>query len=256
MTSHIDELDRRRGGEDSEIGTSHSFSAPTPYNTYFSPSVNDPVDDYDHLSTPAKSSGSVSFEAYPGGGGDRDGDVSFGPSISSPSRDHDHDHDRSTTYSASHASAHLISPTRSFDPTMSVLPPSNLSIPDPPSRLSSAGIKSSLMPLSDVGSSSFSESSSKPRWTWKGRKKAKLEMTQDDRDAQRLKQLGYDAVLGREYNFWSSLAITTLNIGALQASHAVSLPVLTLADYQGDCISSEEYVRVRRATNDCMSAAS
>jgi hypothetical protein len=33
--------------------------------------------------------------------------------------------------------------------------------------------------------------------------------------------LGYDAVLGREYNFWSSLAITTLNIGALQVSTAV-----------------------------------
>lgn len=215
MTSDIEELDRRRGGEDSEIGTSHSFSAPTPYNTYFSPSINDPVND--QMSTPVKSSGSVSFEAYPGGGGD--GDVSFGPSISSPSRDHDHGR---SIYSASHASAHLISPTRSFDPTISVLPPSNLSIPAPPSRLSSAGTKSSLIPLSDFteGSSSFSDASSKPRWTWKGRKKARVEMTQDDRDAQRLKQLGYDAVLGREYNFWSSLAITTLNIGALQVSAA------------------------------------
>jgi hypothetical protein len=79
------------------------------------------------------------------------------------------------------------------------------------------------MPLSDIsaeGSSSFSDASSKPRWTWNGRKKAKVEMTQDDRDAQRLRQLGYDAVLGREYNFWSSLAITTLNIGALQVSLA------------------------------------
>jgi hypothetical protein len=161
MTAHVEELDRRRGGEDSEIGTSHSFSAPTPYNTYFSPSVNDPADDYDHLGTPIKSSGSVSFEAYPGGGGG-DGDVSFGPSISSPSRDNDR-----SIYSASHASAHLISPTRSFDPTISVLPPSNLSIPAPPSRLSSAGTKSSLMPLSDIsaeGSSSFSDASSKPKW--------------------------------------------------------------------------------------------
>jgi hypothetical protein len=215
MASHIEELDRRRGVEDSEIGTSHSFSAPTPYNTYFS--INEPGDDDHHLSTPAKSSGSVSFEAYPEGGGD--GDVSFGPSISSPSRDHDHDHGRSV-YTASHASAHLISPTRSFDPTISVLPPSNLSIPAPPSRLSSTGTKLSLIPLSDLGTEGSSSSSDASKWTWKGRKKAKVEMTQDDRDAQRLKQLGYDAVLGREYNFWSSLAITTLNIGALQVSTA------------------------------------
>jgi hypothetical protein len=212
MTNDIDELDRRRGGEESEIGTSHSFSAPTPYNTYFSPSVHDP-------SSPeqiTKSSGSVTFEAYPHQG---DGDVSFGPSISSPSRDHDHDNRRSV-YSASHASSHLISPARPFDPTISVLPPSNLSTPAAPSRLASADTKSSLIPLSEVGSSSYTSSSTKPGWTWRGRKKAKIEMTQDDRDAQRLKQLGYDAVLGREYNFWSSLAITTLNIGALQVSSA------------------------------------
>jgi len=223
MASHIEELDRRRGVEDSEIGTSQSFSAPTPYNTYFS--VHEPGNNNEYLSTPAKSTGSVSFEAYPGGGGD--GDVSFGPSISSPSRDHDHGR---SVYSASHASAHLISPTRSFDPTISVLPPSNLSIPAPPSRLSSGGTKSSLAPLSDLGvegSSSFSDASSKPKWTWKGRKKARVEMTQDDRDAQRLRQLGYDAVLGREYNFWSSLAITTLNIGALQVS-----PADTTASFQ------------------------
>lgn len=248
MASHIEELDRRRGGEDSEIGTSQSFSAPTPYNTYFS--VNEPGNDNEYLSTPGKSTGSVSFEAYPGGGGD--GDVSFGPSMSSPSRDHDH---ARSVYTSSHASAHLISPTRSFDPTVSVLPPSNLSIPAPPSRLSSAGTKSSLTPLSDLGgegSSSFSDASSKPKWTWKGRKKARVEMTQDDRDAQRLRQLGYDAVLGREYNFWSSLAITTLNIGALQVSTAVAIaPKRKLI--LGYCVSSQEYIRVWRTSNDCMS---
>ena len=222
MTSHIEELDRRRGGEESEIGPSHSFSAPTPYNTYFSPSVHETTN-HDPSET-IKSSGSVTFEAYPHQG---DGDVSFGPSISSPSRDHGHEYEqenRRSVYSASHASSHLISPSRPFDPTISVLPPSNLSTPAAPSRLSSADTKSSLMPLSEVGSSSYT-SSAKPGWTWRGRKKAKMEMTQDDRDAQRLKQLGYDAVLGREYNFWSSLAITTLNIGALQVRSAVlSLP--------------------------------
>jgi hypothetical protein len=221
MSTHIDELNRRRGGEESQIGTSHSFSAPTPYNTYFSPSI--PGNETETVeygpSTPVKSSGSVSFEAYPNVGGG-DGDVSFGPSISSPSQD------RSVTYSASNASAHLISPSRSrpFDPTVSVLPQSNLSIPAPPSRLSSADTKSSLIPHSDSGAegslSNSSSSGSKSRWAWRGRKKARTDFTQDDRDAQRLKQLGYDAVLGREYNFWSSLAITTLNIGALQVSHA------------------------------------
>jgi hypothetical protein len=55
----------------------------------------------------------------------------------------------------------------------------------------------------------------------------KMDMTQDDRDAQRLQQLGYDAVLGREYNFWSSLAITTLNIGALQVCRHTSLLAIT-----------------------------
>jgi hypothetical protein len=215
MPPQIDALSRRREErDDSQLGSSQSFSAPTPYNTYLSPSVHD---QYETLppSTPTRTntgtttSGSVTFEAY-----QHPGDVSFGPSISSPS------HDRTSIYSESHASANLISPTRSFDPTISVLPQSNLPTPAPPSRLSSAGTKSSLFPPSDPGlaasSASSSSSGSKPKWTWRGRRKAKEELTQDDRDAQRLKQLGYDAVLGREYNFWSSLAITTLNIGALQ----------------------------------------
>nr|XP_018264501.1 amino acid/metabolite permease [Kwoniella dejecticola CBS 10117]OBR86659.1 amino acid/metabolite permease [Kwoniella dejecticola CBS 10117] len=46
---------------------------------------------------------------------------------------------------------------------------------------------------------------------------------QEDRDAARLRQLGYDAVLGRDYTFWSSLSISWLNIGALQGTiYAVS----------------------------------
>jgi hypothetical protein len=39
-----------------------------------------------------------------------------------------------------------------------------------------------------------------------------------DIDAQRLRQLGYDAVLGRDYTFWSSLSISTVCIGCLQVS--------------------------------------
>ncbi|WWC87680.1 uncharacterized protein L201_002571 [Kwoniella dendrophila CBS 6074] len=46
---------------------------------------------------------------------------------------------------------------------------------------------------------------------------------QEDRDEARLRQLGYDAVLGRDYTFWSSLSISWLNIGALQGTiYAVS----------------------------------
>jgi hypothetical protein len=40
--------------------------------------------------------------------------------------------------------------------------------------------------------------------------------SQEDIDAHRLRQLGYDPVLGRDYTFWSSLAISTCNIGSLQ----------------------------------------
>lgn len=39
-------------------------------------------------------------------------------------------------------------------------------------------------------------------------------------DDRRLKQLGYDAVLGRDYTFWSSLAISWMNIGSIQGSIA------------------------------------
>ncbi|WVO13217.1 hypothetical protein L204_100830 [Cryptococcus depauperatus] len=42
--------------------------------------------------------------------------------------------------------------------------------------------------------------------------------SQEDVDAQRLQSLGYDAVLGRQYTFWSSLAINWLNMGALQGT--------------------------------------
>jgi len=46
---------------------------------------------------------------------------------------------------------------------------------------------------------------------------------QEDIDAHRLRQLGYDPVLGRDYTFWSSLAIATCNIGCIQVSHTSSV---------------------------------
>lgn len=44
--------------------------------------------------------------------------------------------------------------------------------------------------------------------------------SQKNVDDKRLQQLGYDAVLGRDYTFWSSLAISWMNIGSIQGSIA------------------------------------
>jgi len=41
-------------------------------------------------------------------------------------------------------------------------------------------------------------------------------ITQVDRDTARLQQLGYDAVLGRDYTFWSSFGIAMMNLGFIQ----------------------------------------
>lgn len=198
------------------VGHEHgeqSFSAPTPYNTYLSPSALDPTEEL------GQTSSTTGYDAYPAveGNGPSGGRVSFGASISMPSQ-------TLTQQSSATSQQHLISHTGSgyrFDPTTSIIPQSDLPIPAPPSRLSSTDTKSSLIPGTEFSSESSSASSAKVhqkgKWPWGGRrKKQKEEMTQDDRDAARLQQLGYDAVLGREYNFWSSLAITTLNIGALQ----------------------------------------
>lgn len=207
MSSEVRER-RHLHPEQSQHG--QSFSAPTPYNTYLSPSTHD-AGEHDHETS------SSAYDLYPQaeGNGSSGGRVSFGASISVPSQTHS-----GTTSTNSHH--RLIPPSYTFDPTVSVVPQSDLPVPAPPSRLSSADTKSSLIPgtpgeLSSASSGSLSGGPT--RWTWRGkRKKQKEEMTQDDRDEARLQQLGYDAVLGREYNFWSSLAITTLNIGALQVS--------------------------------------
>ena len=48
---------------------------------------------------------------------------------------------------------------------------------------------------------------------------------QEDVDAQRLRQLGYDAVLGRDYTFWSSLSINWLCIGCLQVGPSRAIAI-------------------------------
>lgn len=184
--------------------------APTPYNTYLS-------------TTDAGESSFGGVEAVPEGHGGR-ASVSFGPSVSYAS---------APSQNASTATAPAHSTSRLIDHTVSIIPQSDLPVPGPPSRLSSTDTKSSPIPSTSASAAgsgkespewSSTGSSGQPRsggskWSWRGRRKRQNEeMTQDDRDAARLQQLGYDAVLGREYNFWSSLAITTLNIGALQVS--------------------------------------
>lgn len=207
---------RERLKYDHEHANEQSFSAPTPYNTYVSPTALVYTEELGQTST----STSTGYDAYPltEGNGQSGGRVSFGPSISSPSHDHSHSHGHTSTNTLG-SQSRLISPGYTFDPTISVIPHSDLPIPSPPSRLSSSDTKSSLVQDLSSASSDTGAVKQKGGWSWRGRgRKGNEEMTQDDRDAARLQQLGYDAVLGREYNFWSSLAITTLNIGALQVS--------------------------------------
>lgn len=211
MVSDVEMRERLKYDHDQANANEQSFSAPTPYNTYLSPTSLDYTEDLGETST--------GYDGYPQteGNGPSGGRVSFGPSISIPS--HAQTQTQSTNTLGSQSHSRLIPPGYTFDPTISVIPHSDLPIPGPPSRLSSSDTKSSLVQdLSSISSDASGLPRQKGSWTWRGRKKQKGEMTQDDRDAARLQQLGYDAVLGREYNFWSSLAITTLNIGALQVS--------------------------------------
>lgn len=190
--------------------------------------------------------------------GEGDGDVSLQPSISPslstsaslPSRQFSY-------YSSSQASAHLLpSPSSRSDldsPSSSDIysvPHSSRPIPAPLQTLSSsqsASISTSdpfgnpspnLNPnsaldstISATASSHVDSVSSQPpnlpsgecpfRWSrgFSGRDRTKnSRVKQDDKDAHRLQQLGYDAVLGREYTFLSSVCISTLNIGCIQVS--------------------------------------
>ncbi|WVR03997.1 hypothetical protein IAU60_000996 [Kwoniella sp. DSM 27419] len=127
---------------------------------------------------------------------------------------------------SSHASSRLLpTPTTS---QLGSIPHSNRPIPAPPqslhtqSHLSSTGGTELVTPTAEsialssppIGKTPLDLSAMESRGGAKG---------QDDRDAARLRQLGYDAVLGRDYTFWSSLSISWLNIGALQGTiYAVS----------------------------------
>ncbi|OCF45080.1 amino acid/metabolite permease [Kwoniella heveanensis CBS 569] len=121
----------------------------------------------------------------------------------------------------SHASSHLISSSQQLS-----IPHSTRPIPDPPLSLHS-GFSSHLAdqttPITETTSIGTPPSAHKPPLDLASTESRNGLRGQGDRDAARLRQLGYDAVLGRDYTFWSSLAISWLNIGALQGTiNAVS----------------------------------
>ena len=97
--------------------------------------------------------------------------------------------------------------TSSDRTTLAALSPSGP--PAPYTQRPGSGSGSGPLDLSD------SEQGTGPLFE-RRRRPSTLAGTQEEVDAKRLQQLGYDPVLGREYTFWSSLSISTVNIGALQ----------------------------------------
>jgi hypothetical protein len=101
------------------------------------------------------------------------------------------------------------------------IPQSTRPIPAPP-QLRPTGDNN----LSPIQSSSWESKlgSGEPSDDGHGRKQRltrrfrRRPVTQIDRDTARLQQLGYDAVLGRDYSFWSSLGIAIMNLGFIQVS--------------------------------------
>ena len=208
--------DRRRlsstppGADDSFASTTStsvliSDAAPTPNNTLLSPEA------YGSFSLVGRDD-SFSEEGihFP-----TEGDVSLRPSITPSSTFHDTSTRRPSSAS-SLGSSHFH--PRSWEKSIGSVPHSTLPIPPPPVGVRSA---KSEIPRSSVDTGGL-EITREPTI---GMELADVEAsavipgaerTQEEVDAQRLRQLGYDAVLGRDYTFWSSLSITWLNIGCLQ----------------------------------------
>ncbi|ORX36310.1 amino acid permease-domain-containing protein [Kockovaella imperatae] len=187
-------------------------NAPTPWNTF------SPPDAYETVTMKSQGPEEMLF--------DQDPDVSFQLSLTGASSN------LSThpSFRSSHKLLPSASPSRAIQ---SPIPSSRKSVPNPPLSLRSGGrsLSDFPTPLSEITrlspstpATQFSDpigaksvpdsdilSSSVPR------------STSIDVDTIRLRQLGYDSVLGRDYTFWSSLCISTINIGSLQgALYAVS----------------------------------
>ena len=206
---------------DGDVGSSSFISstsssiltsdAPTPYNTFSGPDV---------YATRSRESGEVMYDPR-----DTVGRPSFRPSLTAASSRSGH-----LSYS-SYTSAQLL-PTAPELPE-SPIPTSDKPVPPPPllrrNQESPEGLptpaKTALFatpPDTYIENPAvLSRSDSDPEAvisTGSAASSGPKSRKQVDTDAQRLRQLGYDAVLGRDYTFWSSLAISTSNVGALQVS--------------------------------------
>jgi len=171
---------------DTTDSTSSVPSAPTPYNTFAQPgafsSISTPDDDYVYRNDHSL--------------------ASLRPSITSTSS-------RNLSTTSSHAGSHLLR-----NPSSDSVPFSTRPVPAPPLTIRHSGhdgTSTGSVPLTQ-GSAKFDDHDPHDR--------IDRTMKQEDIDAHRLQQLGYDPVLGRDYTFWSSLAISTVNIGCLQVCHA------------------------------------
>ena len=131
---------------------------------------------------------------------------------------------------ASHASSRLLPDSSSGYTTDSSVPFSTRPIPAPPMPLLGDSTRSlpsepsTDLPTPSTGVVSFSKTTGGDLVEAVSRTSAGAGRVRDeDRDTARLRQLGYDPAFGREYTFWSSLAISWLNIGCLQVSHLTHL---------------------------------
>lgn len=202
------------GGRDDDAGlvqsvASYSGAAPTPFNTLWDEYAYDDVE---------VSRGSV----------DHDGDVQsyasqsheavvYNPTAFTPADTIDQSQWMTDTSNApSRMASHT---TSTYDD--SYIPASTRPVPAPPQVYSVVSNQTGgdLSPIQSVGLDSLGTVPlDEPPKRIMSRFRRKPPPTQVDRDTMRLRQLGYDAVLGRNYNFWASLGIAYANIGTIQVS--------------------------------------
>lgn len=212
LGSNLRSGSRSERSEGSSVGSIASYiGAPTPYNTYIESAGHD-------YSPTASQTASVYV------GGPTDTYISdYGDYEPPPSHPH---------YGGAAASgiSNYLSPSSSRHTSYPAheVPVSSRPVPAPPQQIRSI-ISNDGSELAPVMSAVTTRTSSTPdqQHASQGRIKGFLSRrgskTVVDRDTLRLQQLGYDAVLGRDYTFWSSLAIAWLNINSVQVSFAHGL---------------------------------
>ncbi|WVQ79073.1 hypothetical protein IAT38_001167 [Cryptococcus sp. DSM 104549] len=210
------------------ISSAFLSSAPTPNNTYCSPDVYDGQSLSQSQSHPSQLHSQPSYDSS---------DAMYNPAFSTDSHHlpipgtSPSSSIRQTSFSshASHASSRLLpTPITSFSGNTAI-PHSSRPIPAPPMSLrSNPSILHQPLSMTGVGTgeaatptTEASTIATPPAVKFGldlGMSESRGSKDHRDVDAQRLEALGYNAVLGRQYTFWSSLAISWLNIGALQGT--------------------------------------